>query len=291
MYHGSGGVPGFPRHPHRGFETVSVVRHGRIDHTDSLGCAGRFGGGDVQWMTAGAGIVHSEMFPLLDQRSENRMEMFQIWLNLPKRNKMADPHFKMLWSEQIPRAVFRDAEGRAVQVTVIAGPAPPGTTGAPPAPPPASWAADPSNGVAIWTLRLDPGAVWTLPPASVRGTRRNLYVFKGDFGRVSIGDRTLPPGRRTGAELDPSASVRLVNGSPTEPAEMMMLQGAPIGEPVVQHGPFVACDRRGIEDAFRAYQRTRFGDWPWKSDGPVHARTDDRFALYADGRREEPGTC
>ncbi|HYN59579.1 MAG TPA: pirin family protein, partial [Rubrivivax sp.] len=104
MYHGLK-VPGFPAHPHRGFETVTIVRRGLIDHSDSLGAAARFGGGDVQWLTAGRGIVHAEMFPLLDAGAPNPLELFQIWLNLPARNKMAEPHFKMLWSQDIPRHV------------------------------------------------------------------------------------------------------------------------------------------------------------------------------------------
>src|SRR5215212_338254 len=93
MYHGST-VPGFPAHPHRGFETVTIVRKGLIDHSDSLGAVARFGGGDVQWLTTGRGIVHSEMFPLLDTGGNNPLELFQIWLNLPKRSKLADPFFK-----------------------------------------------------------------------------------------------------------------------------------------------------------------------------------------------------
>src|SRR5437879_4973810 len=99
MYHGSV-VPGFPQHPHRGFETVTIMRHGYIDHSDSLGATARFGPGDVQWLTAGKGIVHSEMFPLLDREKPNPLELFQIWLNLPGSDKLVEPHFGMLWEDR-----------------------------------------------------------------------------------------------------------------------------------------------------------------------------------------------
>ncbi|MGB3879971.1 MAG: pirin family protein, partial [Diaphorobacter nitroreducens] len=120
MYHGEH-VPGFPGHPHRGFETVTLVRKGLIDHADSLGAAARFGGGDVQWVTAGAGIMHSEMFPLLNTDAPNPLELFQIWLNLPARHKMVQPHFTMLWNERIPRLEHADAAGLRTTVTVVAG--------------------------------------------------------------------------------------------------------------------------------------------------------------------------
>jgi redox-sensitive bicupin YhaK (pirin superfamily) len=101
MYHGRT-VPGFPQHPHRGFETITYVRTGVIDHSDSIGAAARFGRGDTQWMTAGSGVVHSEMFPLLNRDGDNPLELIQIWLNLPRADKMVDPYFTMLWSEKTP---------------------------------------------------------------------------------------------------------------------------------------------------------------------------------------------
>src|SRR5690348_13504528 len=107
MYHGDV-VPGFPQHPHRGFETVTVVRRGLIDHADSLGAAARYGRGDVQWLTAGKGIVHAEMFPLLDRSGPNPTDFFQLWLNLPAADKLADPHFTMLWADTIPRREVKD---------------------------------------------------------------------------------------------------------------------------------------------------------------------------------------
>ncbi len=278
MYHGDV-VPGFPQHPHRGFETVTIVRRGLIDHSDSLGATARFGGGDTQWLTAGAGIVHSEMFPLVARDAPNPLELFQIWLNLPAADKMVAPHFSMLWRDAVPVHVERDAAGRATSVTVIAGQL--GATRAP-APPPHSWAARPDSDVAIWSITMEPGARWTLPPAA-RGTNRTLYCFGG--GELEVAGREVLP--RVGIRLRPDAAAALVNGPQT--AELLLLQGRPIGEPVVQHGPFVMNTRAEIQQAFADYQRTRFGGWPWPSDGPAHPREEGRFALHADGRRERAG--
>ena len=162
MYHGET-VPGFPAHPHRGFETVTIVRKGLIDHSDSLGAAARFGQGDVQWLTAGQGIVHAEMFPLLHEDRPNPVELFQIWLNLPARSKMAAPHFRMFWSHQVPHLQVRDDAGRATEVAVISGRL--DGAAAPLPPPPDSWAARADADVAIWTIRMEPGARWALPAA------------------------------------------------------------------------------------------------------------------------------
>ncbi|MEO1335453.1 MAG: pirin family protein [Myxococcota bacterium] len=173
MYHGRR-VPGFPAHPHRGFETVTVARKGFIDHSDSLGAAARFGHGDVQWMTAGRGIVHSEMFPLLDATMPNTVELFQIWLNLPARNKMVPPHFSMLWSQTIPKATIEAANGAKSEVVVVSGRF--GDIVGPP-PPPNSWAATPDSDVAVWTIRMEPGASLTLPTGSSTSSRC-LYFFE-----------------------------------------------------------------------------------------------------------------
>src|SRR5262245_26095989 len=167
MYHGDV-VPGFPQHPHRGFETVTIVRRGYIDHSDSLGATARFGRGDTQWLTAGRGIVHAEMFPLVARDRANPLELFQIWLNLPASDKMVAPYFSMLWEERVPRVVDGGAE-----IVVIAGRL--GETRAP-APPPNSWAARAEAEVAIWTIELAPGARWTMPRAAA-GVNRNIYVY------------------------------------------------------------------------------------------------------------------
>src|SRR6185295_460 len=181
MYHGDV-VPGFPQHPHRGFETVTIVRKGYIDHSDSLGAAARFGMGDMQWLTAGAGVVHSEMFPLLNRQGPNTLELFQIWLNLPSKDKLVDPYFTMLWDREIPRRVFTDAAGRRTEVMIIAGELD-GTK--PLAPPPHSWASKPESDLAIWSLSLETGATWTVPPAKGGRTLRALNFFAGKSLRVA----------------------------------------------------------------------------------------------------------
>jgi redox-sensitive bicupin YhaK (pirin superfamily) len=279
MYHGRV-VPGFPQHPHRGFETVTIVRRGLIDHSDSLGATARFGGGDVQWLTAGKGVVHSEMFPLLDRLGPNPLELFQIWLNLAAENKMVEPHFSMLWDHAIPTVSTRDAAGKTTQVTLTAGRL--GDVHAP-APPPKSWAARPDADVAIWTIKLEPGATWTLPPA-VAGTNRTLYFFRGQ--RLRVAGLTVAPYHAV--ELRPDVEVRLENDDPpgSDVGELLLLQGRPIGQPVAQYGPFVMNTRAEIQQAFADYQRTQFGGWPWPSDAPVHARGEGRFARHADGRVE-----
>jgi hypothetical protein len=278
MYHGHT-VPGFPAHPHRGFETVTIVRQGLIDHSDSLGAIARFGGGDVQWVTAGRGIVHSEMFPLLKAGADNPLELFQIWLNLPSSTKMTEPHFTMLWSEQIPRRVQHDAAGRKTEVTVVAG----RFDGIePPAPPPDSWASRAEADVAIWTVRVGPGAAWTLPVARGEGTRRTLYFFKGDTATVA-GQQVRGPVAIT---LCADADVALAAG-PTV-CEFLLLQGRPIGEPVAQYGPFVMNTQQEIMQALQDYRRTQFGGWTFGDAAPVHGREPRRFAKYPDGREESP---
>ena len=283
MYHGMT-VPGFPAHPHRGFETVTIVRHGFIDHSDSLGATARFGAGDTQWLTAGQGIVHAEMFPLRERDAGNPLELFQIWLNLPARLKMVAPHFTMLWSEDIPRQTVTDASGNETEVVCIAGRSP-GSAQVPLPPPPNSWASQADADVAIWTIRMSPNARWTLPAANGVGVKRCLYFFKG--GNVIIdGERLAAP---AAIELNASEEAALANG--TETSEFLLLQGRPINEPVAQHGPFVMNTHAEIQQAFADYRRTGFGGWPWQSDAPVLSREQGRFARHADGRVEDRASC
>jgi redox-sensitive bicupin YhaK (pirin superfamily) len=281
MYHGAQ-VPGFPAHPHRGFETITIVRKGLIDHSDSLGATARFGRGDVQWVTAGSGIVHSEMFPLLSAEQPNPVELFQIWLNLPAKDKMAKPYFTMIWANDIVRRRATDAKGRATDIAIVAGRYDDGTDAvAAPKPPPSSWAANAQSDVAVWTIGMEAGAQWTLPAAQP-ASRRVLYFFNGQS--ISIDGQRIDA--HAAIALTDHREVTIMNGDVS--AEILLLQGKPIGEPVAQHGPFVMNSRNEILQAFEDYQRTQFGGWPWPDPAPVHGREPARFARHPDGRAETP---
>ena len=272
MYHGSR-VPGFPQHPHRGFETVTVVRRGLVDHADSMGATARYGNGDVQWLTAGAGIQHAEMFPLLRQDQDNPLELFQLWLNLPAADKMAPPHFTMFWADSVPRL----APVPGVEITVVAG-ALDGVT--PPAPPPHSYASRAGSDVAIWVIDMAAGTSWALPPAPT-GVNRFLYAYQAGGAQVAA-TRIEGP---SVVVLDAAAPVAL--RAADSPARFLMLQGRPIGEPVAQYGPFVMNTREEIQRAFDDYRRTQFGGWPWPVPDPVNGR-EARFARRPDGTVERP---
>jgi len=276
MYHGKK-VPGFPGHPHRGFETITVVRKGLVDHADSLGAAGRYGNGDVQWMTAGKGVQHSEMFPLLKSNEPNPLELFQIWLNLPSKSKMVEPHFKMLWKEDIPNYVHSDSKELKTNIEVIVG----NLYGqVAPTPPPDSWAANSKNEVAIWNLKMQANATFKLPKAS-EGVNRTLYFYEGN--KITIGTETV--GKFRAIEVLGSVEIEIVAGN--EGASILVLQGKPIGEQVMQYGPFVMNTKEEISQAFEDYHRTQFGGWPWPKYDQVHAKEKPRFAKHADGRLEE----
>ncbi|MBK5280255.1 MAG: pirin family protein [Bacteroidia bacterium] len=275
MYHGEQ-VPGFPAHPHRGFETVTVVTNGVVDHSDSLGAAGRFGFGDVQWMTAGKGVQHCEMFPLLYKDKENPLELFQIWLNLPREKKFTEPHFAMLWSDTIPEFTSKDEHGKSTFVRVIAGKI--NNTKAP-SPAPNSWAADSNHKVAIWIIRMEAGAKWMLPTASAT-VNRSLYFYKGES--IQLAEKNFTS--HQAVELHADFDVELKNGN--DESYLLLLQGNPINEPVVQQGPFVMNTQAEIQQAMTEYRQTEFGGWPWPSYEHVHPRAKSRFAKYPDGKEE-----
>jgi len=275
MYHGDT-IPGFPVHPHRGFETVTVVLQGLVDHCDSMGAAGRYGNGDVQWMTAGKGIQHSEMFPLLNKDKDNPLELFQIWLNLPKKNKFVEPHFAMLWGETIPKIIFKDENGISTEVIIVAGKVEDKTA---PSPPPDSWAADPENEIAIWRIKMEAGANWQLPRAN-NSINRTLYFFKG--ASLKVAGKDISPYHSI--ELQADHGVTLENGK--EESQLLLLQGKPINEPVANYGPFVMNTQDEIKQTISDYRETQFGGWPWSRPDQVHGRNKVKFARHADGREE-----
>ncbi|MBS2097750.1 pirin family protein [Carboxylicivirga linearis] len=275
MYHGQT-VPGFPAHPHRGFETVTVVLEGFVDHSDSNGSTGRYGNGDVQWMTAGSGLQHAEMFPLVYKDKPNPLELFQIWLNLPKAKKQVTPYYNMLWSEDIPKEKITDDQGKSSEITVIAGVF--NDTQAPD-PGPDSWATDHENYVGIWLIKMEANAKLNLPKGA-EGIKRSVYFYKGS--EITIAETTLK--KYHSADLDAMQDIEIINGD--DEAFLLILQGKPINEPVVQHGPFVMNDEAGIRQAFMDYQKTQFGGWPWPNGEVVQPREKGRFAIYADGREE-----
>lgn len=276
MYHGTT-VPGFPAHPHRGFETVTVVLEGFVDHFDSKGSRGRYGDGDVQWLTTGNGCQHTEMFPLVHKDKPNPLLLFQIWLNLPAKSKSAEPEYKMLWAEDIPVIEFASENGKKTKVNLIAG----SLNGKDSLEPnSASWAKDRNNHVGIYLIHMEPGASYSLPAISST-LNRNLYFYEGES--ILIDETKIESSHRV--KLVGDQEIMIANGS-TE-SYFLVLEGEPIQEPVVQYGPFVMNTEQEIRDAFHEFRRTQFGGWQWGRMDPVNDRESGRFASYADGKVEK----
>jgi len=227
-------------------------------------------------MTAGSGLQHSEMFPLIDKNKPNPLELFQIWLNLPKAKKFARPYFNMLWAEDIPVVYEKDKNGKITEVTIIAGKIGKVTA---PAPAPDSWANEPKNEVAIWLIKMEANAHWTIPAASLE-VNRSIYFYKGTT--INIAGVTI----ESYHSVDLLADQKVIIENGNEVAYLLLLQGKPINEPVVQHGPFVMNSAEEIQDAFNDYRKTQFGGWPWSRYDNVHSRDAGRFAKYSDGREE-----
>ena len=260
---------------------------GIIDHADSAGNGGRYGIGDLQWMTAGEGIVHSEMFPLLKTDAENPTRFFQIWLNLPAKSKMAKPSFAMFWANDVPKYISEDQKAKA---TVWVGCNYLGVTKNN-SPPPESWASDPSNDVALVHITLKPGGKMTVPKAQDETVNRSLYYIEGKNGVLVDG---TPIKQKVSLIMDPNEEVVLeLPEDHTEAGEFLWMQGKPIEEPVAQYGPFVMNTQQEIRQAFADYSETQFGGWPWPRDDMVFPAEKGRFALF-DGKESTPSdddTC
>lgn len=276
MYHGSV-VPGFPAHPHRGFETVTIVLEGVVDHFDSKGSQGRYGSGDVQWLTTGKGCQHTEMFPLVNEDSDNKLELFQLWLNLPAKSKFVEPDYKMLWKEDLPQVVIGDKSGEQVKVKLIAGSFEGekslGSTLD-------SWAYIEENHVGIMVIEMEPRSTFTLPPVSST-LNRNLYFYNGEGG-IEVDGQSISSSN--GIKLSGDDEILVTNKDYA--SYLLLLEGEPINEPVVFSGPFVMNTNQELQEAYDDYRKTEFGGWPWNVPDPVHERTQKRFAKHYDGRTE-----
>jgi quercetin 2,3-dioxygenase len=273
MYHGEK-VPGFPVHPHRGFETVTVVLEGLVDHFDSKGAEGRYGNGDVQWLTTGAGCQHVEMFPLVHTDKENPLELFQIWLNLPAKSKFTEPDYKMLWAEEIPVIEKKSENGKLATIRLIAGNYDKVNSLSPTKD---SWAAEKENHVQIQLVELEPDAEYVIAPGT-NTLNRNLYFYQGQ-GDITIEDEVIHSSSRIKLAAEEEITVK----NRDKVSYVLLLEGEPINEPVAQYGPFVMNTQQEINEAYRDYQNTQFGGWPWADDEPVHSRETGRFAKYPDG--------
>ncbi|ANF82814.1 hypothetical protein A3K93_11880 [Acinetobacter sp. NCu2D-2] len=276
MYYGEV-VPGFPEHPHTGFETITLVESGTVDHFDSLGNAGRYADGDVQWLTTGNGVEHCEMFPLIHDERENPLELFQIWFNSSPEQKKQPADYKMFWREQIPHVIENDVSGRKSDLRVISGQFK--HTEAIPRPP-HSWAAAAENRVNIYMITLDPEAELIIPATTATSTRF-CYFYQGKTLQVedqSIDFKHL-------LELQPDTDIHLKAGNLE--SRILWLEGEPIGAPVAMRGPFVLNSDEELNAAFRRYRETHFGEWPWPSPAPVFKKEQPRFATYNGGEHKE----
>jgi quercetin 2,3-dioxygenase len=234
--YGPGEAIGAPDHPHRGFETVTYVLEGEMEHEDSAGHRGRLGAGDVQWMTAGRGIVHSEMPSRAMRQRGGRMHGFQIWVNLPARDKLTDPRYQEIPGAAIPEAATPD--GCAV-VHVIAGEA----LGA-------KAVIETRTPIGYLHWIFSPGASVDVPVPADHAAY--VYVFEG---AVRVAGREVKDGQL--AILGDGNRVQL---EASERAQALLLTGVPLREPVVQYGPFVMNTEKEIVQAIEDYQAGRLGE-------------------------------
>jgi hypothetical protein len=237
-----GEAVGAPDHPHRGFETVTYILEGEFEHEDSAGHQGVIRSGDVQWMTAGAGVVHSEMPSRRIREQGGRVHGFQIWVNLPARSKLTRPRYQGIPASRLPEA--RTDDGRA-HVRVIAGEA----LGA-------RAVIDTHTPIVYQDWTLQPGADVTVPLG--RDHKGFVYVFRGS-ARVGDGGQELRDGQL--AVLGQGDAVRLrgpADGS--EPGRLLLLAGVPLAEPVARYGPFVMNTRQELIQAFQDFESGRMGE-------------------------------
>ena len=239
---GPGEAQGAPDHPHRGFETVTYVLSGDLEHKDSSGHAGRLRPGDVQWMTAGAGVVHSEMPSAEFHRDGGRMHAFQLWVNLPKLDKMMKPRYQEIPSAQIPKAISGDG---LVEVTVIAGEALGHQA-----------VIETRTPIVYLHYRIKPGGAVS---QSVPGAYNAFaYVIEGE-GKFGVDNERGGDGQMVLFAPD-GDEVRIENSADAKDTlEVLLIAGLPLNEPVARYGPFVMNTREEIYQAIEDYRLGRMG--------------------------------
>jgi redox-sensitive bicupin YhaK (pirin superfamily) len=240
---GPGEAKGAPDHPHRGFETVTYLISGKMEHRDSHGNAGRLGPGDVQWMTAGAGVVHSEMPAEEFQRHGGRMHGFQLWVNLPRRDKMIRPHYQEIPAAGIP--VARSADGK-VAVRVIAGE----SMGR-------KAVIDTRTPIVYLHFTIQAGAHFEQAVAPEYNAFAYVFGGEGEFGpeRARASEHQMAVFASDGGVIRMAASE-----SSSQPLEVLLIAGVPLGEPVARYGPFVMNTKEEIVKAFEDYREGRMGE-------------------------------
>jgi redox-sensitive bicupin YhaK (pirin superfamily) len=237
-----GEAKGAPDHPHRGFETVTYLLSGDMEHKDSRGHAGRLRPGDVQWMTAGAGVVHAEMPSGEFARTGGRMHGFQLWVNLPKRDKMMNPRYQEIPNSQIPKAT--SADGR-VKVSVIAGEAMGEKA-----------VIETRTPIIYLHYKIEPGGAATEQVPAAYNAFAYIVEGEGLFGAEGerVGDGQMVLFARDGNE------VRIENPVDAKTTlEVLLIAGVPLNEPVARYGPFVMNTQAEIRQAFEDYQQGRMG--------------------------------
>jgi len=277
MYHGKV-VPGFPMHAHWGYETITVPEIGFVDHFDSMGNQGRYGFGDVQWVSAGSMYLHDEMYPLAYDDRPNPNNITQIMLNLPLKDKGSQPEVRMMWSEDIPVIKYNDEEGGEYSVKVIAG----SYDGFDALPPNSvSWAADKDHNVRILLIKMSPMSKITLPAVSST-VNRNLYFIEGS--KVRFGGDEYEALQRF--KLRGDEDVEVVNGDAE--GTYWLLEGEPIGEKMSSFGPVILEKDKDVREAMEHIRRKEFENWPWDLIDKFHPKGTERFISYSDGREERP---
>jgi len=229
---------GVGQHPHRGFETVTIVYKGEVSHRDSTGQGGTIGPGDVQWMTAGSGILHEEFHSEAFSRSGGTLEMVQLWVNLPAKDKMTAPGYQAIVNANIPQVPLADESG---QIRVIAGQY--GDAQGP---------AHTFSPMQVWDVKLNAGR--TVELAAAEGWNTALVVLHGNV-RIN-GQHAAHEGQLV--VLDAKGSDVLVEASTD--ASVLLLSGEPINEPVVGHGPFVMNNWDEIDQAIADFNGGHFGE-------------------------------